>query len=187
MASAFAHALAAVSLGAAITRGRRLPRVLTIGAVCSVLPDVDVLGFAVGVRYGDLLGHRGLTHSLLFAALLAPCVSAICFRDEAWRGLRLRIGVYLFAVTSSHGLFDAMTNGGLGVAFFSPWDTTRYFLPFRPVLVSPIGVQSFFTRRSIELLWTELVWILLPSLAVAALVYLWARWRDREATETPSE
>jgi hypothetical protein len=35
----------------------------------------------------------------------------------------------LFLATAGHGLLDAMTNGGLGLAFFSPFDNHRYFLP----------------------------------------------------------
>ena len=32
-----------------------------------MLPDLDVIGFFFGVRYDDMLGHRGITHSLAFA------------------------------------------------------------------------------------------------------------------------
>jgi inner membrane protein len=46
-------------------------------------------------------------------------------------------------VKASHGILDAMTDGGLGVAFFSPFDDTRCFFPFRPIKVSPIGLSFF--------------------------------------------
>ncbi len=171
MASAFAHVFAAASLGAAITPGRWLPRVLVVAIVCSLLPDADVFGFALGIKYGDLLGHRGLSHGLAFAAVTAGIAAPLCFRGPAWRGLRIRIGVFLFVIVASHGLFDAMTNGGLGVAFFSPFDDTRYFLPYRPVEVSPIGIRSFFTARALPLLWTELVWIGLPWSGLTLVVW----------------
>ena len=58
-----------------------------------------------------------------------------------------------------------MTNGGLGVAFFAPFDTTRYFFPVRPVLVSPIGVSEFFNAYGVQVLVSEAVWIWLPSCA----------------------
>ena len=63
-----------------------------------------------------------------------------------------------------------MTNGGLGVAFFSPFDTTRYFFPVRPVLVSPIGVSEFFNAYGVRVLISEAVWIWLPSLALFVLL-----------------
>ena len=42
-----------------------------IGVVCSILPDVDVVGFRLGIRYGDFWGNRGFIHSLLFAGVIA--------------------------------------------------------------------------------------------------------------------
>ena len=33
-----------------------------------MLPDADVFGLLVGIPYDSMFGHRGLTHSLLFAA-----------------------------------------------------------------------------------------------------------------------
>jgi len=179
MASAFAHAFTAATLALAITPGRWLPRVLFVAVVCSILPDLDVLGFRLGVRYGDFLGHRGFSHSLVFAGLLAVLVTWLCFRGPAWAGLRVRIGLLLFVVTASHGLLDALTNGGLGVAFFSPFDDTRYFLPYRPVEVSPLGFGAFFTPRALPLLWTELVWIALPVSLLALSLWWLIRWLER--------
>lgn len=51
---------------------RRLPRSLVITAViASAIPDIDVLSFRLGIPYESPLGHRGFTHSLAFAFLLA--------------------------------------------------------------------------------------------------------------------
>jgi inner membrane protein len=41
---------------------------------------------------------------------------------------------------ASHGLLDAMTDGGRGVALFWPFTARRYFLPWRPIPVAPIGI-----------------------------------------------
>jgi inner membrane protein len=60
------------------------------------------------------------------------------------------LALFLFVVTASHGVLDAMTNGGLGVAFFAPFTSARYFLPFRPVQVSPISLAAFFTHRGVD-------------------------------------
>ena len=50
---------------------------------------------------------------------------------------------FLFASTLSHGLVDMLTNGGLGVALLAPFDNGRYFFPFRPIEVSPLGIANF--------------------------------------------
>jgi inner membrane protein len=157
---------------------------MLVGVACSLLPDLDVIGFRLGIDYGAPLGHRGLTHSIPFAALLAILASAAFFRGPVFKSMRVRVGLYLFLVTASHGVFDAMTNGGMGIAFFSPFDLTRYFLPVRPVEVSPIGIQSFFTMRSLGLLWSELLYIALPWTGLTLLVAVVLR-RTRRAAAPP--
>jgi inner membrane protein len=44
-------------------------------------------------------------------------------------------------VVASHPLLDILTNGGLGCALFWPFDDTRYFAPWTPIPVSPIGLR----------------------------------------------
>jgi len=68
-----------------------------------------------------------------------------------------------------------MTDGGLGVAFFSPCDNQRYFLPWRPIHVSPIGAGRFFTHRGLEVLQSELLWIWLPATLLATSAWLLRR------------
>ena len=63
-----------------------------------------------------------------------------------------------------------MTDGGLGIAFFSPFDPTRYFLPWRPILVSPIGA-GFFSQRGAAVLWSELLWVWPAALALGVALY----------------
>jgi inner membrane protein len=143
----------------------RLPRVmLWLGAVCTIVPDFDVIGFAFGVSYRDVLGHRGFTHSLLFAALLSAILTQVFLaqREDVSKPANC---LFLFLCTASHGVFDALTSGGLGVAFFAPFDDTRYFLPWRPIRVSPIGM-GFFSRRGVAVVWSEIVWMWTPLLVL---------------------
>lgn len=134
-----------------------------IGALSSVVPDLDVIGFRFGVHYGDFWGHRGFTHSILFAALLASVVVLLAFWQRLPDPGRFALWTYFFLATASHGLLDAMTDGGLGVAFFSPFNNNRYFLPWRPIHVSPIGVSRFFSHRGLAVVQSELLWIWLPA------------------------
>jgi inner membrane protein len=138
-------------------------KLLWIAVLCSVLPDVDVIGFGFGIRYGDLFGHRGFTHSLLFAFVTAGTAVLIWYRQEK---KRIELLIYLFLVTASHGFFDAMTDGGLGVAFFSPFNPRRYFLPWRPIRVSPIGLDFLFSRVAVDVFVSEFIYVILPALAI---------------------
>ena len=89
--------------------------------------------------------------------------------------------LYFSAVTASHGLLDAMTDGGFGIGFFSPFDNTRYFLPWRPLTVSPIGVYGFLSRWGWEVIRSELIWIWLPLSLLLAGVLAVRRHRERHS------
>ena len=65
------------------------------------------------------------------------------------------------------------------MAFFVPFSSARYFLPFRPIEVLPISVTAFFTHRGLEVLESELVWIWLPFLGLAMVMYWWRRQHSR--------
>ena len=160
MPTVFSHATAALALGPAFRSAGWPQRVWWTGAACAVLPDADVVGFYFGVPLGSVLGHRGLTHSLAFAAVLAALLTPLLLpRDSS----RAWLWLYLFLATASHGVLDAMTNGGIGVAFFAPFDNHRYFLPWTPIRVSPIGIGRFFTSRGSAVLQSELLWIWIPA------------------------
>ena len=186
MASAFSHAIVALAMGKAFQNRELSWRELSLGALCSVLPDLDVIGFYFGIQYSDVWGHRGMTHSVVFAALLAGILVSMWYRSRpaaAMTGLFL----YFFLCTASHGVLDAMTNGGLGVAFFSPFDTTRYFLPLRPVLVSPIGVSEFFSEYGARILASEAIWIWLPSCVALLVVRIAQRFWPTKSAVSPSQ
>ena len=173
MATIVSHAVAVVALGALC--GRKIPaRAIFYGAVSSMVPDVDVIGFGLGIRHGDSLGHRGFTHSLCFAAVWAALVTLLLFFQAADRRRWPAIWSFLFLATASHGLLDALTDGGLGVAFFAPFSNARFFFPWNPIAVSPIGA-GFFSARGLGVLASEALWIWLPSLLVAAAGILWHR------------
>lgn len=145
-------------------------RLWVLGAACSILPDADVIGVPLGIPFGSVLGHRGLSHSLLFAAVLAVVVVAAFFRRAP--GSRTRLWLYFFLATASHGVLDALTDGGPGIAFLAPFDDTRYFFPWRPIVVSPLGIRPFFSAWGLRVIESELVWIWLPAIVFGAVAVI---------------
>jgi inner membrane protein len=149
-----------------------------VAAVLAMLPDVDVLGFAFGIPYGSKLGHRGFSHSLLFAAISAALGLAFARWQLKRRGLAVpggRTFLFLFLAAASHPLLDMLTDGGLGVALFAPVTWDRYFFPLRPVPVSAIGVDG---DTGFVLAWEA---VLLAPIALGALLAKqgerrWLRW-----------
>jgi len=124
---------------------------MVLYAGLSLLPDADVLGFALGVPYADAWGHRGATHSLVFAALIGLCVASLAAvaARPFWRTWLL-----VSCVVGSHGLLDMLTDGGLGVALLWPLSTTRYFAPVTPLPVAPIG-RSLASARGLYVIAVE--------------------------------
>ena len=175
MATIVSHAIVAITLGKAANRERR---VIVWGALLALLPDIDVLGFPLGVPYLHWLGHRGFTHSLFFALCVAVATMGIVFRDvPRWSRAWWVAFAFLLACAASHGVLDAMTNGGAGIAFFSPFSNERYFLPWTPLEVSPIG-RNFFSEDGVDTLLSEVKWLWLPCAAVwlsATLLKLYRR------------
>lgn len=166
MPTIITHGLFAISLAHVFKHSGLPPRFWLLALACSMLPDLDVIGFSLGVKYSDFWGHRGFSHSIAFAMATSLIVVLVAFFQERYRPLRLRLVLFFFLVTASHGFFDAMTNGGLGIAFFSPIDDSRYFLPLRPIQVSPIGLRDFLEWGGWRVLSSEIKWIALPSLAL---------------------
>jgi inner membrane protein len=125
----------------------------------SLFPDIDVVGFLRGVPYGAAWGHRGATHSLSFA-LIGGIVTGLGARALEARGSGLgargsglgardskspiRVTLLATLVLASHGLLDTLTDGGLGAALLWPFSNARFFAPWRPIPVAPIG-PAFFT------------------------------------------
>lgn len=168
MPTVLGHTTAALALGAAFQVPRRA---YAIGALCSVFPDLDVIGLKLGIPYGSLLGHRGLSHSLLAAGALGLLAMTLAFRRGDWRP---SLALYLILATVSHGLLDAVTSGGLGVAFFAPFSQHRYFFPWHPVRVSPLNPSRILSARFWAVLASEVRWIVAPA-ALFSLLALAAR------------
>jgi inner membrane protein len=153
--SHLAVGLAAGRLQATLTGGRESVRLAMLGyCALSVLPDIDVVAFTLGVPYGAPFGHRGAVHSLP----VAVAVGALCGVVARLAGGRgLITGVLAAAVMASHGLLDAMTDGGLGIALLWPFSDRRFFAPWRPIPVSPIGL-GFFSARGLRVAAVELIY-----------------------------
>jgi inner membrane protein len=169
MASIVSHPAVPLAIAVALGSSQVSPRLALTACVASALPDIDVLGFAAGVPYGHVLGHRGFTHSVLFALLLAVAAAVLA---KPLRAAPAVTAAIVFVAAVSHGLLDACTTGGLGVAFFAPFSNHRYFLPWPVIQVSPIGVAPFFSERGVSVLASELRWIWLPSTLAAGLGFV---------------
>lgn len=176
VASAFSHVVVPLVLGRSFKEkvGWRL---LVFGMILSIAPDADSIAFQFGIPYESPWGHRGFTHSIFFALVCAFLFSQIY---EVFKSSRVVVVVFSFLSMVSHGFLDALTNGGLGVAFFWPVDSSRYFLPWQVIEVSPLSVSRFFTGRGFDVLKSEFLYIWLPGIILILANLVFKNWFYRK-------
>ena len=168
MPTIITHAAVGVALaqvGPAALSRKRLSFSL---AVFSVIPDLDVVAFHFQIPYSHWLGHRGFSHSLLFALVVAAVVARLEFRKVPLDSRdRWRLFVLCALAIGSHGILDAFTDGGLGIGFLLPFASGRYFFPFHPLVVSPIGLGNFLGGPALAVLSSEALYVWLPIAALS--------------------
>jgi inner membrane protein len=166
MPTVFTHVAPPIAAALALGSRRVPPAMLLVGMLAAVLPDLDGLAYLARFSsslYGSFWGHRGFTHTLLFAVLMGIAGLWACrlWKGKPWQGF-----AWLFACTLSHPLLDMLTSGGAGIALFAPFSDERSFAPWRPVRVSPLSASQLFSSRGIAVMLSELQYIWMPLLLI---------------------
>lgn len=164
MASIFGHGM----VGFTITKlldDKNTKWLLVLAILSTILPDADVIGFRFGVPYEAPLGHRGFTHSIVFALVWALLLMSVFGKQKKTLWFSV-----IFLSTLSHGILDAMTSGGRGVGFLIPFNTERFFFPWRKIMVSPIHVEEFFSEWGMAVVWSEIKYVFVPCLIIFVLL-----------------
>ena len=176
MPTVFTHALVGGAFTQVAPSGPSRWKVLLILALIAIVPDLDVIAFSLGIPYAHPLGHRGFSHSLLFAGVISFLVCRALFSEPSrfskrWWWL---VGI-TFLAAASHSLLDTATDAGKGIGLLIPFSEKRYFFEFRPIRTATVNPLAFFQRRSLAILWSEVVWVWLPLL-LASVIYQMGRF-----------
>jgi inner membrane protein len=179
MSSLFGHALAGLTISGAFTKAKPPRRMWAFAMACAVAPDLDWFPGFLKLPVGTSLAHRGMSHSLIAALLIAVAAMLIGFRPQ----LRSpRHWGCMLAAAFSHALLDACTFGGTGVAFLLPFSDARFVCIWQPIFVSPIPLSGKLLDWLLFSLGTEAIWIGIPAGLVFGTprVAQWLRsWRNR--------
>lgn len=123
-------------LGAAVgqvyaqrTLGRRA---LAYGALIGMLPDADVLVRFSSNPFAEMLHHRGFTHSLFFAPLIAPILGWLLHRFYFPKGDFRTWTILSFLALITHPLLDVFTV--YGTQLLNPFSNHRFALSAVPVI-----------------------------------------------------
>ena len=166
------HALLPLIAAAAVPDFNLSRRLIFAGMAMAMFPDADLIARQFGVPHTHDFGHRGATHTLAFAlavgALGVLAAKALAASRRACFG-------FLFVSCLSHPLADMLTDGGKGMMLFWPVLRERFVWPMRPVEVSPVGLRAIASGAIDDILLSELMWLILPALLLAALCRWWRR------------
>ena len=130
--------------------------------LAACLPDFDVVAFKLGIAYHDAFGHRGFSHSLLFAAILGALAALAC---RPLHSGPLKAGLWVALATAQPAGRDDQWRAGRRLVL--ALGDARYFMPFHPIAVSPIGLSRFLSERGLLVLQSEARWVWLPCLLLA--------------------
>jgi inner membrane protein len=146
-----------------------------IAVVLPVLPDIDVFSSAA---CGTWLGHRGITHSLVFALFFGVIAAGVTFRWflASWWSL----ATLFFLLIASHGLLDALTSGGENIPFFWPFAGRHGNWGLIPV--SDIALELPDPRHS-RAIRSELLWLWLPMALLVGAVMAYRRLKRRASNK----
>ena len=169
MPSIFSHAAFAYSIGSLTSIKKQKFKFFFLLILSSIVPDFDVVSFKLGISYQEILGHRGITHSIFFSIILG-FIFSLFIKTEFYKE-KIFVALVFSLGCLSHAFLDSFTNGGLGVCWFCPFESKRYFFDFRPIQVSPIG-KNFFSQRGLEVILSELKWVWIPSFLILILGYI---------------
>ncbi|HLZ46266.1 MAG TPA: metal-dependent hydrolase [Gemmatimonadales bacterium] len=178
-----AHALVGAALGRAIA-DRHVPRAALIGAIAANMPDWAELfmGYWEWTPADRLIQHRGITHSLLGAAIEIPILILLVGliargwsrrrgtgRVPPWGWLTICVAVTVL----SHLYMD--WQGSYGWRPFLPWSSHWYYLDWVAIVdpffwLLPLVALAWGSERH----WRPLSWIVLIG-GFITLLLVWRR------------
>ena len=139
------------------------------------LPDADVFWVWLGAPDRGVLGHRGFTHTPLFALGVGLLVAGYWWRSR--RAKPVSVGLLAVALVCSHSVLDALAQDGRGMLFLWPFSMERFHLPWRPIPDAPVGL-ALLTRTGLRHLAVEFV-LFLPFTVLAL-------WRTPRTAPAPA-
>jgi inner membrane protein len=189
MATAITHSIVGAAIVFCAPKQYRTPLNFIIASALGAIADLDVISFRLGIPYNSMFGHRGFTHSILVAFLVGLMGASIaylsCKKDVLTPPTFRGMACIMILAALSHGILDAFTNGGHGVAFFSPFNNQRYFFPAQPIEVCNIG-YNFFNERALMVLKSEFNIVILPVITVMICLASVRRFRTIKGAEMKS-
>ena len=119
------HIVLGATLGEAMAGPKLKKRAMLFGALAQSLPDIDFVAAFWSDPASDLLAHRGLTHSFLFAALMSPALAWLGKRWNRDANLSFKTWCVFFGTQLLIHIFLDSFNA-YGTGWFEPFSHARF-------------------------------------------------------------
>lgn len=121
------HVVLGACIGEALEGKKLGRRAMLWGAAIQSLPDIDFVASFWMSTSSNLLAHRGFTHSILFAVIMAPLLALVAERIHRPHNVPLKKWILFFGIEISvHLLLDCCNAYGTGL--FEPFSHARVSL-----------------------------------------------------------
>ncbi len=182
------HIVLGATIGEVIAGKQLGKKAMVIGAIAQSVPDFDFI-MSIWLRPVDeLLSHRGITHSILFALVIATTIGLLASKLKRPNNLSaskwmIFIALELFA----HLILDGLNNYGVG--WFEPFSQQRISFnviyvadPFYsiPLAIGFIALVILSIKSPARRIWTAL------TLTLSSLYLLYAL-HNKFVTETETQ
>ncbi len=169
------HIVLGACIGEAVAGKRLGKKAMLLGAIAQSVPDIDFITTFWLSDSADIVSHRGITHSIIFAVFATYILSWVCrilFRKIglAWRTWFLLFGINIFV----HIFIDGFNAYGIG--WFEPFSSKRYSFHILFVADPFFSIWPFLSclvliRFHISHLKRKLTWQLGIGLSAVYLLY----------------
>ncbi len=166
MPSPIAHAVSGYALAKFLTpkissrkdKGKRIS--LFYAVFVAIAADFDFIPQLItGLDF-----HRGLTHTLAFAAVFSFVISCIISYCQKYKWQQ--VFIFTFAIYCSHLVLDFFTQGGLGIPLLSPFSDS-FFISKISLFPAVHHSRGLFDPSHITFVGFELVY---------SLLLIWGLW-----------
>lgn len=124
-------------------------KAIWMGIIGGLLPDLDILAAAVD-PWAEVMYHRGFTHSLFFAPLVAPILGWFGWKWSKQQGTYKQWTHLLFWAVLTHPLLDICTT--YGTQFLLPLSNKRFALDaiavIDPLYTLPLMLALWLAKRN---------------------------------------
>ena len=121
----FTHIALGACIGEAFFKNGFGKKAMAWGALAQSIPDIDFVAAFWTDTTGNLLTHRGFTHSILFAVLIIPLFALLADKIHRPHNISFKKWLLFFSTEIFIHLFiDGFNNYGIG--WLEPFSHQRY-------------------------------------------------------------